>query len=225
MIDLHNEFSRTLLEGDPTKEEDAIGHARRVLEIDSTNTEARKFLRDLYLKHAETHLQESRLETAQQAVQQLVEPVRIIDDEGVSERVRQLWLAYSQRLTEGESPQWVEARQTLDILETWGIMNEEIIERYNEIGLNEARAFLEQDDLDRALDTLRDRLKSPRPNDELKDLLIGYNQRQQKRLCWEQAEKTLKGLQDVVKDDKDTQSALSTLYHAWGDHLRSLRPV
>ena len=34
LIDLHNEFSRTLLEGDPTKEEDAIGHARRVLEID-----------------------------------------------------------------------------------------------------------------------------------------------------------------------------------------------
>ena len=147
LIDLHNEFSRTLLEGDPTKEEDAIGHARRVLEIDSTNTEARKFLSDIYLKHAETYIQASQLETAQQAVQQLVEPVRIIDDEGVSERVRQLWLAYSRQLTEGESPQWVEARQTLDILETWGIMNEEIIERYNEIGLNEARAFLEQDDL------------------------------------------------------------------------------
>ena len=148
---------------------------------------------------------------------------RIIDDEGVSERVRQLWLAYSRQLTQGESPQWVEARQTLDILETWGIINEEIIERYNEIGLNEADAFLEQDGLDRALDTLRTQLKPPKPIEQLKLLLITYSSRQQRETppSWEKAFKALKGLQDLFKEDKDTESALSMLYHARGDHLRS----
>jgi tetratricopeptide (TPR) repeat protein len=222
LIDLHNERARTLLEGDPTKEEDAIGHARRVLEIDSTNAEACKFLSGIYLHRAEIDIQASQLETAQQAVQQLVEPIRIIDDEDNSDHVRQLWLKYSRQLTEGESPQWVGARQPLDILETWGIMNEEIIERYNEIGLDEAGAFLEQDDLGRALDTLRDRLKSPRPNEKLTNLLTDYNERQQNRLRWEQAENTLKGLQHLVDDDQDTQSALTTLYHKWGNYLCSV---
>lgn len=198
--------------------EAGLAQAWRILEINSEHADARQLISRIFLDRVRAHLADHKLAEAWGLVQQLVQPVPIIQDAEVGQQVREMWLNYSQELSQQEPSHWEEARQVLADLGSIGLLDETVITAFNQVTLNEAQVLLLKDDLNLTLTSLQTKLKAPLPADHIKSLLLDYSDRQVKQRNWTQADQTLSGLRQLV-DDKDSQDAQVRLYHEWGDAL------
>ncbi len=199
----------------------ALTHAKRILEIDAGHLETRQLLSNIYLRQAGAQLELNNREAALEIVQYLLEPIPIIhQDADVAQRVRELWLDHSHRLTQQDPPNWDEAQHALDDLESLDLLDDTLKTSYNQITLDKAHAILEQDQPVDALLVLQTEIKPPPPADQTKIMLLDYSRRQIEQQQWSQAATALEGLRDLV-DDEECQTALQDLYHQWGDsHLK-----
>lgn len=215
LIELHLYYARALPDKDT---DDIVSHARRVLELDAEHPGARQLLADIYLRQAETSLKNNNLPQAINSIKKLVEPISIISDETIANRIRQLWLEHSQTMLQETPPNWADAHRLLDRLEPLGLVDETIGQRYNQITLEQASVHLDAERLDEALTVLRNNLVTPLPEAELKQMLSAYSQNQVQQHHWTQAEKTLKTLRQLI-DSEESRSALQQLYHDWVNQL------
>jgi tetratricopeptide (TPR) repeat protein len=216
LIELHLDCARNFEKA--SDDEATLVHTRRILQIDPRRAEARRILSSIYLRQARAYLEDFKLAEALDAVRNLIEPLPIIQDPGVGQHIRDLWLNYSRELTQRKPPNWDEARHALGSLASLGLLDETARAAYNQMIIDKARDSLERDKLDQALATLQGDLKPPLPVDDVKDLLGGYSRQQIKNQRWEQATSALEGLCCLIEDE-DSQTALLELYHQWGDTL------
>jgi Tfp pilus assembly protein PilF len=199
-------------------DEGTLEQTERVLVVDSENVEARQFVSDIRLRRSEAYLSENNFKAALREVDKLAKYVPLAEEPSVGQRLRQRWLEYSQRITD-QGPNWTEAQEVLGSLERYDLLDEEVLAAYNQATLNKAKVFLEKQELEPAVASLRDGLKHPLPEREIKDTLLGYSDRQMKGGDWERADQALTGLCDILGDDKETQNAHSNLLQQWGDIL------
>lgn len=197
-------------------DKEALSHTQRVLQIDPHRPEARQLLADIYLRQAAAYLEDFNLTQAQEKIRNLIQPVSVINDPGVGQRVRDLWLRYSRRLTQRKPPNWDEAQRALRGLESFELLGEAAIAFYNQIGLTKARDSLERDRLDQTLDTLEHCLLPPIPQEDIREMLERYSRRQIEAQRWHQAATAHEGLLRFV-DDEQCYIALFELYRQWGD--------
>jgi tetratricopeptide (TPR) repeat protein/GTPase SAR1 family protein len=198
---------------DDSHDDAALDQARRILEIDNDHPGAQQLLTDIYLRQADRHLESSDLPGAVKRIQELNAILPIYRNEGVGQRVRDVWLGHSRRLTgQGCLDEALGTIQSLS-QKDFDLLDETAIADYNEIVLDRLRAFLDGSDLDRALAALKRELKPPFPA-AAKDLLLGHSSRLVGEKQWEAAEKALAGLRERF-DDRDVRSALVNLYLEW----------
>jgi tetratricopeptide (TPR) repeat protein len=197
----------------------AMDHAQRALQIDPRRPEARQLVSEIYLRQARAALEAFNLSQALEIVDHLTsQSPPILHDPGVGQCVRELWVNYSRTLTQRRPPNRDEAQRALCSLERVGLLDETATSLYNQIGLDKARDDLERDRLDQALDALERCLFSPKPQEEIRELLEGYSRQQTHHRRWSQAAAALEGLCRLVDQDS-CRAALVQLYHEWGDSL------
>jgi len=216
LIDLRMVYASQIENSDD--QEESLAQAWRILEIDPEHADARRLVSHIYLDRVTTCLADNDFAQALSLVKQLAEPVPIIQQASVGQRVQELWLAYSHELTELKQPKWDEAQIVLDSLEPLGLMDDRARADYNQVTLDKAQSFLEKKDLEPALATLQNELKLPLPTSHIKAMLLNYSQRQAGEEHWTEAEKTFEGLCQIV-DGRDVQTARLEFYHQWGDSL------
>ncbi len=211
LIEVRLDQARRL--ADESHDDAALGQARRVLEIDGDHPDARQLLADIYLRQAGKQLKSGDLAGAVKGIRELNAALPINRNEGVGQRVRDVWLDHSRRLTgQGCLDEALGAIQSLS-QKDFDLLDETAIADYNEIVLDRLRAFLDENNLDRALAALKRELKPPFPA-AAKDLLLGHSGRLVGEQQWEAAEKTLAGTRERF-DDHDVRSALENLYLEW----------
>jgi branched-chain amino acid transport system substrate-binding protein len=216
LTELLYSHARDLFEEDGN-DEVALAQVSRALKIDSTYAEARQFFSEIYLRRASERLDSDHLTEALDFIQHLVRPYSIIQDPGVGQQIREIWLRHSQKLIRRKRPNWDKAHRALNSLAALGLFNETVRIAYNQITHDKARHFLEQEKLDLALDTLKEQLKPPPPAG-IKELLYGYSRQKIQLKLWSQAEQALKGLYQLIRD-KETKDALLELYREGGKTL------
>ncbi len=217
LIDVRLQYARKLkLEAN---DEGALEQAGRILEVDQDHEEARQLVCNILLTQAEDHLSRNEFNQALDSVNKLAELIPITRETNVSRRIRQLWLDYNERMTQQEQPDWDGAREVLSSLEPWGLLDETTRTKYNQATLHKAQTYLEEDGLEPALNALRNELKQPLPERDIKDMLLGYGYRQIGERRWEWAEATFAALCEIVADDEEPRAAQSDFYHQWGDTL------
>ncbi len=216
LLELHMEHANRLAEA--KDDNDALKQARRVLEIDANHASARQLVSEKHLAQAGEHLANNQFAQALDVVRMLADPVPIVEEARVGQRVRKLWLDYCRKITQLENPEWDEAQIALDSLQPLGLINEEIRAEYNQITLGKAQFYLNRDELERALATLENELKQPIPIQEIKERLLACAHRQESKGRWAQAERTTVGLCQLI-DDQETRAARLEFYRHWGDAL------
>lgn len=199
-------------------DETILDHTRRILRIEPHHPKARQLLGSIHLRQAGAHLDAFKPEDALDSLKNLMEPLLIIRDDDVGQRVRDLWLEYSQKLIQRKPPRWDEAQLALDMLDSLSLLDGVAGVAYNKIVLEKARIALERGYLDEALTALVTHLKPPRPIEGIKDIFYAYKDGQVEHQRWPLAAAALEGLCTLTGDEKDREALLS-LYHQWGDTL------
>ncbi|MCB0193686.1 MAG: tetratricopeptide repeat protein [Anaerolineae bacterium] len=223
LIELRFDCIAKIEEGD-NKEESGqdkaiLDHARRILRIEPHRPKARQLLRDIYLRQANEHLDTFKPEEALASLQNLIEPpVPIIQDDDVGQKVRDLWLEYSQKLIQRKPPRWDEAQLALDKLDSLQLLDEVTREAYNKIVLEKARIALDKDLIEDAVTGLRTHLKPPPPIEGIKNIFYVYKDRQVEHQRLSHAAAALEGLWTLTNEAGDREVLLN-LYHKWGDIL------
>ncbi|MCB0168678.1 MAG: hypothetical protein KDI79_30910 [Anaerolineae bacterium] len=204
--------------------ESTLEQAWRILEIDPEHMAARQLVSQIFLARIAGCLEDDELDQAAAYAKQLVQPVPIIEDTQVSQSIRDMWLKYSQSLTEQQPPQWDEAQHVLDGLAELDptLFNEAIRIAFNNLTLAKARARLRSDAVEPALTILENELKDPRPAQDIKELLLGYSKQQIVAQRWQTADITLQKLYQLVSDEHSAE-AVQSLYRQWGDAFLSDR--
>lgn len=193
-----------------------LEQAWSILGINPNHPEARELVGRIYLQRIETSLTDNNLAAAWQLVQELVKPVPIIQDANVGQRLRELWLDFSHKLTQQKPPNWDEAQRALNYLDSVSLADETIRMAYNRVTLGKACALLEEDQLDPVFTILQQELKPPLPANDIKKMLLGYSRQQAEHQTWTRASQALIGLRKLI-DDADGREAQQALYHEWGD--------
>lgn len=199
-------------------DEEILTHSRRILQIDTQNAQAHQWMARICLSQASAHLDAFKPKEALAILRNLIDPLPIIQDNDVGQQVRDLWLNYSQKLTQRKPPLWDEAQQALDDLVSIELLDEKTRVEYNRVVLEKARVSLEKDMLAESLEILLTDLKPPLPIKAIIDLFVGYKDRQIEHQRWQQAASTLEGLCELI-NHKQTQVILLDFYHQWGDML------
>jgi len=216
LIELRFDCIAKLEEG--RDDETILDHTRRILRIESHHPKARQLLSSIYLRQASAHLEAFKPEDALALLQNLMEPLLIIRDDDIGQRVRDLWLEYSQKLIQRKPPRWDEAQLALDMLDSLNLLDDVAGVAYNKIVLEKVRIALEKDHLDEASAALTTQLKPPPPIEGIKAIFYAYKDRQVEHQRWPLAAAALEGLCTLTGDEKDREALLS-LYHQWGDTL------